>query len=128
VAADPIGPAAPEPTGTLRFNGADMAAILAAAFGIFALGAVVLATELSKPLQDQVFALGKAWMPNAARIGPYSGKETLLAVAWLGSWLLLHLGLRRRHVDPRPWFAVALLLVLLGLVFVWPPVWHMLGA
>jgi hypothetical protein len=121
-------PVEEEPAPATHANGADMAAILAAAFAVFALGVVVLATELNKGLQDAVFAIGKAWMPHADRIGPYSGKETVTLVLWMGSWLGLHLALRRRSLDPRPWFAVALALVLAGVILVWPPVWHWLGA
>lgn len=110
--------------GTPRFNGPDMAAILAAAIAIFTLGAVQLATELDEGFQERVFDVGKAWMPHAEHIGPYSGKETVMAVAWLGSWLGLHLAMRHRHLDPRPWFALALILVLAGLCLIWPPAWH----
>jgi hypothetical protein len=105
-----------------------MAAILAAAVAAFTLGAVVLWTELDKKVSDVVFAVGKAWMPHAQEVGPYSGKETVTAVVWLASWLVLHLALRKRHINPKPWFALALLLLLAGILGIWPPVWHAWGA
>lgn len=113
-----------------RFNGPDMAAVLAACIAVFALGAVQVWVVLdegggNKQLMQDI---GNAWMPHAEHIGPYSGKETVMALAWIVSWAGLHLALRHRHVDPRPWFGVGLLLILLGVLGVWPPVWHALGA
>lgn len=110
-----------------RFNGAHMATVLAAAIAVFTLGAVQTWSEMDEANKEAVFDVGKAWMPHAEHIGPYSGKETITAVVWLVSWGLLHLALRKRHVDPRPWFGVALVLVLLGVLGIWPPVWHALA-
>src|SRR5438128_934297 len=93
-----------------HLSGEYIAAMLAATIGTLALGAVVVGSELDKSFEAGVFKLG-GWIPHADRIGPYSGKETVMLVAWLGSWLLLHLGLRHREMDPRPWFAVALALL-----------------
>ena len=113
-----------------RFNGPDMAAILAAALGIFALGAVQLWVELdeSGDSKESMQELGNLWIPRAEEIGPYSGKETVMLAAWLVSWAVLYGLLRHKHVDPRPWFAVALFLVLAGVLGVWPPTWHFFGA
>jgi hypothetical protein len=107
-----------------RFNGVDMAAIVAAAFSIFLLGLVQIWTVVSEAGKEWVFGVGKAWMPHAEHIGPYSGKETIMAVGWLVAWLVLHLALRHKHVNPRPWFFVALAFILMGVVLIWPPVWH----
>lgn len=114
----------------LRFNGPDMAAVLAASIAIFTLGAVQLWVELDETgaAKERMQDIGSAWMPHAEHIGPYSGKETVMAVSWLSSWGILYAVLRHRHVDPRPWFGIALGLLLFGLLGVWPPVWHALGA
>lgn len=106
-------------------NGGSAAAMLAASFGLLTLGIVVLVTELSAGAKDFVFNLGKAWMPGAAGIGPYSGKETVLLVAWLGSWIALHLTLRHKDVNVRVAFGVAMGMLLLALALIWPPVWHL---
>ncbi len=108
-------------------NGANVAAIMAAAFAIFALGAVVLWSELDATANAKLQKVGN-WMPGASGIGPYSGKETLMVVSWLVAWVLLHVALRHKHLDPRPWFGAALVLLLAGLLGIWPPVWHWLGA
>lgn len=109
-------------------NGASVAAVASAAFGLLVLGLVALATELSERAKEVVFDVGKAWIPNGEGIGPYSGKETFLLVGWLGSWLILHFVLRNREVDTKVWFGAALALLLVATLLVWPPVWHFLGA
>lgn len=87
----------------------------------------MLVTELSALAADVVFNVGKAWIPRAAGIGPYSGKETFLLVGWAASWIGLHLALRRRDVDVKIAFGVAMGMVLVGIALVWPPVWHLFG-
>ena len=105
-------------------NGAAIAAYLSAMIGMLALGAVVLACEASKPFTDQVHAVGKLWMPGAEGIGPYSGKETLALLAWLTSWPVLHLLLRRRQLNGGLWLTVFLAGVGVATTLVWPPAWH----
>ncbi len=82
-----------------RPNGEAVAALTSAMIGLLVLGITHLASvaslDFNNWLRDTV---GKAWIPNAARIGPYSGKETFLLIGWLGSWPLLHFGLRHRNI------------------------------
>lgn len=108
-----------------RANGASVAALLSAAFGLLVLGVIVLWTELSVPMKNFVFDVGKAWIPRASEIGPYSGKETFLLVGWLASWVGLHFALRDRHVNVRIAFGVAMLMVAAALLLIWPPFWHL---
>ena len=119
-----------DPSAPTRFNGPEMATVMAACIAIFTLGAVQLYVVLdeSGASKDLMQDIGNAWMQGAAPIGPYSGKERVLVVARLASWGLLHVSLRQRHVNPRPWFGIGLVLLLLGVLGVWPPVWHALGA
>jgi len=71
-------------------NGVAIAAYLGAMIGLLVLGIVAFACTASKPFEQSVYGIGKLWMPGAAGIGPYSGKETLGLLAWLISWLVLH--------------------------------------
>ncbi len=107
-----------------RPNGAAVAATLSALAGMLALAAVVLACEASKAMTDRVHALGKLWMPVAEGIGPYSGKETVMLVAWLASWAVLHPLLRRRELNGGLWLTVFLAGVGVASTLVWPPAWH----
>lgn len=107
-------------------NGAAIAACLSAMIGLLVLGLVVFAAEASEPFAETVHAIGKLWMPGAERIGPYSGKETLMVLAWLGSWLILHGLLRRKQLDGGLWLTVFLVGVGTATLLVWPPVWQFL--
>lgn len=104
-----------------RPTGIAAAAILSVALGTLALAASHLLSVYSSAVQSRVHAWGK-WMPGADRIGPYSGKETLALLVWLGSWALLHGALRRRNVS----LTRAGLLFLVGIgiatTLLWPPV------
>ncbi len=109
-----------------RENGPEVAAIFAAGIALLTLAVTQVATFLSPRFQTFVFDVGKAWIPGASGIGPYSGKETFMLVGWVGSWIALHLALRRRNVDVAKWFAAFLVVTLLAALLIWPPVWHLL--
>jgi hypothetical protein len=103
-------------------NGAAIAAYLAAAIGSLVLAVVAFASDLSKPFEQMVFGIGKLWIPGAAGIGPYSGKETLGLLAWLVSWGILHFSLRKHQLDGRLWLIVFLVGMGVASTLVWPPV------
>lgn len=66
-------------------------------------------------------------MPGAQGIGPYSGKETLAALAWLGSWAVLHGALRARELNLSHWVIVFVLGVGVATTLIWPPVFAYLA-
>ena len=104
-------------------NGTAQAAILSSAFGMLVLAVVNLGTEISDAFKNSVHAIGKLWMPGALGIGPYSGKETLALTAWLVSWFILHLILRKREWNNQVVFVVFLLLIALATTLIWPPIY-----
>lgn len=76
-------------------SGSAAAALVSAGFGCFFLMVNQHLTNLSKDWDNFVWALG-SWIPGShnpdelyGSLGSYSGKETLLLIGWLGSWLLL---------------------------------------
>lgn len=105
-----------------RPTGIASAAILAAALGLLALAVSHLLAEYSDAGKNWVHGWGRAWMPGAQGIGPYSGKETLTLIAWLGSWILLHLWLRRKNASLIFTGALFLMGVGLATTLLWPPV------
>ncbi|MBI2078673.1 MAG: hypothetical protein HYT80_09950 [Euryarchaeota archaeon] len=107
-------------------NGPIVAAFLSATIGLFVLGLVQVGTVVSDTFKERVFDLGKAWIPEAEGIGPYSGKETLMLVAWIASWVGLYFALRHKDVALRPWFGAALAILAVAALLVWPPVWHLI--
>lgn len=108
-------------------SGAAVAAILSAGLGLLALALVSLATQASEAASAWVHGIGRLWMPAAEGIGPYSGKETLALAAWVGSWIVLHLTLRRRDAHLARWLVVFLLVVGLATTLLWPPVFEYLA-
>ena len=83
----------------IKANGQAVAAMLAGMIGLLCLGIVNAAAEFSASFNSWVLEVGKAWIPNATGIGPYSGKETFLLIGWFASWAILHFALRKRNVN-----------------------------
>lgn len=97
-------------------NGGALAAVLAAGVGAFALGLLVIANEAG------LFAAPSLYGPS----GGLSGRSTFAVVAWLVAWSLLHIRWRDRDVHVARTLTWALVLVGLGLVMMFPPVWGLL--
>lgn len=109
-------------------GGVAVAALLSGMLGMLTLAIVNVFTAASKDVNAFVHDIGKLWMPGAAEIGPYSGKETLALLAWLGTWAVLHMALRRREVSISRWLIVFLIGVGVATTLVWPPVFeHLTG-
>jgi hypothetical protein len=89
--------------GTLspRPSGPAAAAFLSLTLGLVALAISHVISQGSEAAKGFVHSLGKLWMPGAQGIGPYSGKETIALIVWLGSWVILHWILRKREVSVR---------------------------
>jgi hypothetical protein len=107
-----------------RPTGEAVAALLAAAIGMLTLAFVNQFTAASPAFNTWVHGIGKLWMPGAAGIGPYSGKETLSVVAWLVTWAILHPVLRTREPALSRWLIVFLVMVAVATTFIWPPVFE----
>ncbi len=108
-------------------GGIAVASFLSAMLGMLTLAVVNIFTAASKDFNAFVYGIGKLWMPGAQGIGPYSGKETLALVAWIGSWIILHMALRKKDVDISRWFIVFLIGVGLATTLIWPPVYDHLA-
>ena len=103
-------------TGSELGNGAALASLLAAAFGAFALGVIVILTEAD------IFAAPALYGPA----GGLSGRTTFAVIIWLVAWALLHRRWRQRDFDGRRVFSASLVLIGLGLLLLFPPVWRLL--
>lgn len=109
-----------------KFGGAQ-AALLSAMLGCLTLAVVNLGTELSKKFQTFVHDVGKLWIPGAEGIGPYSGKETFMLVAWLLSWLILGRILRNREWNMNVVWILFLIGIGAATTLLWPPVFGWLS-
>lgn len=103
-------------------SGAAIAAVLAAGLGVLALATAQVMSEVSEPFKTAMLSLGKLWMPGAQGIGPYSGKETVALLVWLGSWVVLHVVGRTWELSVGRWGTLALILVGIATTLLWPPV------
>jgi hypothetical protein len=115
-----FAPAARTPVPT----GVAVAALLAAMIGMLALAGVNQFTVISKDFNGWVHGVGKLWMPGAEGIGPYSGKETLAALAWIIAWVPLHFALRKREMKLSRWLVIFLVGVGIATTWIWPPVFE----
>ncbi len=97
-------------------NGAAVAAFLAAGIGAFAMGLLVILNEAG------IFAAPALYGPA----GGVSGRTAFAVAAWLISWGILHGRWAGREIDSsRPWL-VTLLLIVLGVIATFPPLWALL--
>jgi hypothetical protein len=108
-------------------SGIAAAALAGVAIGVLTLAVVNVFTAASPAFNSWVHWVGKLWMPGAEGIGPYSGKETLSALAWLGSWATLHYSMRDRELDLSHCVIVFLVAVGLSTTLIWPPVFEYLA-
>lgn len=97
-------------------NGSAMAALLAGGIGAFAMGAVVLLNEAG------IFAAPALYAPA----GGVSGRTTLATIVWLIAWAVLHDRWKAREIAPGRLGAVTVILIVLGVLGTFPPVWALL--
>ena len=94
-------------------SGAVMAAVLAAGIGAFAMGLFVILNEAGI-------------LPAPSLYGPaggVSGRTTMATATWLIAWAILHWRWKGRSVERGRVFTVTLVLVGLGLLATFPPLW-----
>ncbi len=105
-------------------TGEVVAALFAALIGMAAVAASHMWSVASPyPANMYLLKIG-SWMPSYGGIGPYSGKETLGLLTWLGSWLILFFLLRKRELELRVWVYAFLAGFVLVMIALWPPVYH----
>lgn len=111
-------------TSKIKTNGQAVAAMLAGMIGLLVMGIVHTATQASSSFNTWVLNVGKLWVPSAAGIGSYSGKETFLLIAWLGSWGLLYLALRKRNVNMKISALIFMVGITISALLVYTPFVH----
>ena len=94
-------------------NGAAMASVLAAGVGAFAMGLFVILNEAG------LFAAPALYGPA----GGVTGRTTFATLVWLVAWGGLHARWRTREIAAGGVFALTLVLVGVGLLGTFPPLW-----
>lgn len=96
-------------------NGAALAAFLGAGIGALGLGLVVFLNELG------VFEVPALYGPA----GGVTGRTAAGVLVWLVAWAVLHSRWKDRRMESSGPFAMALILIAVGFVLCFPPVWHL---
>lgn len=97
-------------------NGAAMAAFLAAGIGAFVTGFIVILHEVGNVAIPALYAPA----------GGASGRTALAVVIWLIVWAVLHNMWKKREIQQARVASATVALIVLGLIFAFPPVWQLL--
>jgi hypothetical protein len=127
-------PAMPEPATTTKPNGPVAAGFIASGIGTFVIGLGVVLNEASATIKEAVgfdfnaflrfdanFGLGKG-------VGPLSGKVTLAVIAFAITWAVLGYLWRGRELPFGRVFAISLVLIGLGFLLTFPPIFELFAA
>ncbi len=108
-------------------SGLAAAALISAAFSCFFMMLNQHFASISKPWENVIWTLG-SWIPGSqnpdplyGEIGSYSGKETILLITWLSSWLLWSWLWRDREVKSGTILACLLFFLVAATVMNWHP-------
>lgn len=99
--------------------GAASAAFIASGIGCFLIGLLTTLAELSPGLKTAL-----TW---SATVGPLSGKTGVGVIAWVISWVVLHRLLQDKNTDFGKALTVTLILLGLGLLLTFPPLFQLLA-
>jgi len=100
-------------------DGVAAAAVLAAAIGVFVTGAMTTLAEVSPSVRTAL-----TW---SAAVGPLIGKTGVGVIAWLIAWPLLHAIWRDKEVSFSAVYTGSLVLIALGWILTFPPVFQVFG-
>jgi hypothetical protein len=96
------------------------AAIIAGGVGTFALGLLTTLAEASERFKEAIVLND--------RVGPLSGKTTFAVAIWLVAWAILHFALRGRSFPVAKALPIAVVLIVLGLLGTFPPIFELFAA
>lgn len=99
--------------------GVASAAFLSSGIGCLVIGLLTTGAAMSEGLKDAL----NWWSPA----GSLTGKSSLGVIAWLVSWVLLHTLWKDKEMDFGKVFIVTLILIGIGFVLTFPPVFEAFG-
>lgn len=106
--------------GATRIDGPPAAGLIAAGIGAVTLGLFVTLAEASTEIKD--------WLQWNDRVGPLSGKTILAVIAYFVSFVVLGVWWKKKTFLLRSILLAAAVLVLLGLLFTFPPIFQAFGS
>lgn len=95
------------------------AAFIASGIGATALGLMIVLTEM------KAGAGLKTALTWTTPVGPLSGKTGVAVLAFVISWVVLHFTFKKRAVTLTTSFIIAVILIVIGLVLSFPPVFDL---
>jgi hypothetical protein len=108
-------------------SGAASAALISAGIGCLMMMVTHHLAETSTATDRFIWGLGK-WIPGSdtgdklwGNIGSYTGKETILLVSWLVSWIVLHNLLKSKQVKTSTIFLWGFGLFVAATIMCWQP-------
>jgi cytosine/uracil/thiamine/allantoin permease len=108
-----------EETRVITMESAVSAAFIASGIGSVVLGLTIIGAETNESF--------KTFLTFHAGAGPLSGKTTLMVIAFVLSWVVLHFIFRARPIKLATGFTISVILVVLGLLLTFPPVFLSFG-
>ncbi|WP_013325024.1 hypothetical protein [Gloeothece verrucosa] len=108
-------------------SGPAAAALISAAIGCFTMMVIHHLSDTSKAREKMIWTIG-SWIPGShnpspiwGNIGSYTGKETMLLVGWLISWVLLHILWKNQAIKAKTIFFWLLTLLIAATAMCWHP-------
>jgi hypothetical protein len=108
-------------------SGVAASAFISAAIGCFTMMVVHHLGDTSKAREALIWKLG-AWIPGSnnpsklwGNIGSYTGKETMLLVGWLLSWVILHQLWKHKQIKSNSIFFWMFALMIAATAMCWHP-------
>ncbi len=95
------------------------ASMIASGIGSLVLGLAIVLAEVSEG--------AKSAMTWTSGVGPLSGKTGYSVIAFVVSWVVLHYAFQRKAVSLTTSFIVTVILVVLGLLLSFPPIFLAFG-
>jgi hypothetical protein len=102
-----------------RTFGFAAATLVGGGFGVALFGVITFISERWISTQ--------AGLTLTTSVGPLSGKATYAVIGWLISWAILAIVLRNRNVSERATYWITAILVAVGFLLTFPPIWKLLG-
>ena len=95
------------------------ASMIASGIGSLVLGIAIVLSEVNADI--------KTFLTWNSGVGPLSGKTGVAVIAFVLSWVILHYAFQRRAISLTTSFIVTVVLVALGLLLTFPPVFMSFG-
>jgi hypothetical protein len=113
-------PLTKEVAGEVVTSGQAVAALISSGIGTLFIGLMTTGAEASAGLKE--------FLKWSDPVGPLSGKIGVSLIVWLISWIVMHQLFKDKESNLARAFTITLILIALGIVFTFPPVFEAFAA